>query len=294
MPTPTPCSFPVADGGLAALRWGDGPRVVVTTHGITANAMSWRAVARHLLSIDPGWSLVSLDLRGRGRSRDLPPSYDGETLARDVRDVAAHLDAEVIAGHSLGAYVAMGVEHLFPGTVSRLVLVDGGIPLPVPEGIDVDVILEAVVGPMVERLDTTFADEEAYVDFFRAHPAMGPSWSEDFDAYARYDARRTPEGVRAAAREGAVRSSGRDLLTRGAEIRAAVEDLSVPAHLLFGTRGMQDEPSPFLPAPSISEAVALSGHLTVEEVPDTNHYTILFGGGAARVAEVISGDSAAE
>ena len=38
----------VAGGDLRALRWGAGESVAVALHGITANAMSWSAVAEAL------------------------------------------------------------------------------------------------------------------------------------------------------------------------------------------------------------------------------------------------------
>ncbi|MFC9124317.1 alpha/beta fold hydrolase, partial [Streptomyces sp. NPDC057067] len=58
---------PVTGGELAALRWPasapDAP-VVVALHGITANALSWAAVARLLAGRA---TLVAPDLRGRAR-----------------------------------------------------------------------------------------------------------------------------------------------------------------------------------------------------------------------------------
>ncbi|RYB91057.1 alpha/beta hydrolase [Nocardioides oleivorans] len=271
--------FDVDVGRIHALTWGSGPRVAVALHGITANAMSWAAVARHLPA---DWRLVALDLRGRGRSRDLPAPFGVDDLARDARDVVAATGAEVLAGHSLGAYVALGVDRLFPGTAPRLVLVDGGLPLPVPPGVEVDAVLDAAVGPMIERLRTTYADEQAYVEFFRAHPAMGPYWSDDFEAYARYDALVTADGVRARAQEDAVRTSGRELVLRGEEIAAAVRDLAVPAHLLVAPRGMLDQAGGMLPEAAVATARAESERLTVAEVPDTNHYTVLVGDTAAQ------------
>src|SRR5260370_35585474 len=74
------------DGGdLRVLAWGTGKRVAVAVHGITASAMSWQAVARHMPS---DWTLAAPDLRGRGHSRDLPGPYG---LGRHARDVAAGL-----------------------------------------------------------------------------------------------------------------------------------------------------------------------------------------------------------
>src|SRR5260370_12613050 len=72
------------DGGdLRVLAWGTGKRVAVAVHGITASAMSWQAVARHMPS---DWTLAAPDLRGRGHSRALPGPYG---LARPPTPVPA-------------------------------------------------------------------------------------------------------------------------------------------------------------------------------------------------------------
>ena len=48
-------------------------------------------------------------------------------------------------------------------------------------------MLTATLGPAIERLSTTFESEQAYLDFFRAHPALTADWNDDIAAYARYD-----------------------------------------------------------------------------------------------------------
>lgn len=285
-------SIPVENGELQALRWGDGPHVVVALHGITSHARSWEAVAQ---ALSPDWSLVALDQRGRGHSRDLPGPYDGEQLARDARAAVEATGARVLAGHSMGAYVAAGAERLFPGLVERLVLVDGGLPLPVPEGADTDELLAATLGPALARLSETFPDEDAYVEHFRSHPALGPYWTPLLEAYARYDALPVDGGVRARARDEAVRVSGRELLTRGVEIASAILDLSVPAHLVVAERGMFDQPGGLLPDAVIEQATASQPSLHLTRVPDTNHYTVLLAAeSAAIVAQAIAMQATAD
>lgn len=277
----------VSGGHLRALQWGRGPNVAVALHGITANAMSWNAVAA---ALPTEWSLVAVDLRGRGHSRDLPAPYTAEQHAQDVSAVLVATGARVLAGHSLGAYLAAGTNHLRPGLVDRLVLVDGALPLPVPPKADLDALLAQTLGPALARLQQTWPDEESYVDFFRAHPALGPYWSSAVDAYARYDALPAGGAVRARAVEEAVRVSGRELLTRSQEIRDAVVELQVPTDLLVAERGMFDQPGGLLPDPVIEQAVRDQPHLRLTRVPDTNHYTILFAQKAATVvANAIAG-----
>src|SRR5580693_9330424 len=174
------------DGGnLRVLLWGSGKRVAVGIHGITASAMSWQAVARHM---PPDWTLAAPDLRGRGHSRDLPGPYGLDRHARDVTAVLRHFGGRpVLAGHSMGAYVALLARDAHPQLVRRLVLVDGGLPLPVPEGIDLDATLDATLGPALARLRETFPAVTAYFDFWRAHPALKHAWNADIEDYLRYD-----------------------------------------------------------------------------------------------------------
>ena len=191
------------DGGdMRVLLWGTGKRVAVAVHGITASGMSWQAVARHM---PPDWTLAAPDLRGRGHSRDLPGPFGLDTHARDVVAVLRHFGGRpVLAGHSMGAYVALLARDAHPELVRRLVLVDGGLPLPVPDGTDLDAVLDATLGPAIARLGKTFPSTEAYVDFWRAHPALAAHWSPDVEAYARYDLTGEPGQLRSRAVEDAV------------------------------------------------------------------------------------------
>ncbi len=279
--------FDVDGGTLHGLRWGNGEHVALAVHGITANAMSWQAVG---LALPEDWSLVAIDLRGRGRSRALPEPYDAEQHSRDIRAAVEATGARVLAGHSLGAYLAVGANHLSPGLVDRLVLVDGGLPLPVPADVDPDELLALTLGPALERLRQVWPDEDAYVEFFRAHPAMGPYWVPGVEAYARYDALAVDGGVTARAVEEAVRVSGRELLTRGDEIADAIAGLDIPADLIVAERGMFDQPGGLMPNALIDQAVASQPALRLQRLADTNHYTVLFGDEAARaVAAAIVG-----
>src|SRR5688572_18804747 len=96
---------PVSGGSLHVGRWGDGDRIVVAAHGITGNHRSWQGVARALA---PDISLVAPDLRGRGSSTKLPSPFGMRAHADDLVAVLDHLslDHAVLAGHSMGAYVA--------------------------------------------------------------------------------------------------------------------------------------------------------------------------------------------
>ncbi len=277
------------DGGdLRVLLWGAGKRVAVAVHGITASAMSWQAVARHM---PPDWTLAAPDLRGRGHSRDLPGPYGLERHASDVAAVLRHFGGArarpVLAGHSMGAYVALLTRDSHPELVRRLVLVDGGLPLPVPDGVDLDATLDATLGPAIARLEQDFPSTEAYLDIWRAHPALAGHWTPDAEAYARYDLVGEPGRLRARAVADAVRTDGREVLAEKL-FADALDRLTRPTPLLTAPAGMFGEPPPLIPSEVVAAWAERVPALRPQVVPGVNHYTILFHSrGAAAVSQAI-------
>jgi len=274
----TSVEIPAPDGAgtLHALRFGPDVEtaggVVLAAHGITASAMSFAAVAR---ALPADWTLIAVDLRGRGGSAALPGPFGMDRHAGDLAAVADRVGAPVVlTGQSMGAYAALRAAARFPGLFTRLVLVDGGLPLPVPAGADPDAVLAATVGPAIARLRMTFRSEEAYLDFFRDHPALAGSWNDDLEAYVRYDATGEPGAIRSRVDPGAVAADGRDLVTGAASFGDDLRSLRLPAHLLYAPRGMLGQEPGILPQPLVDQWTRQSV-LTARLVADCNHYTIL-------------------
>ncbi|WP_328403624.1 alpha/beta hydrolase [Streptomyces sp. NBC_00390] len=285
MTTPAALDLQVGGGTLRVLRFGEGPRTAVAAHGITASGMSFRAVARHL---PPDWSLFALDLRGRGHSASAPGPYGLDTHAADLCAVAERWGGGApvaITGQSMGACVALRAAARRPELFDRLLLVDGGLPLPVLPDTDPDAVLDATLGPVIARLSRTYESDEAYLDLFRAHPALGPEWNEDIEAYVRYDLT-GPAGARhSRAQEGPVRHDGRELLTSAASFAEDLTGLTVPVRLLYAPRGLMGTEPGMLPAALVAHWTAQVPLLTAEPIPDCNHYTILMGTTAKTVAD---------
>jgi lipase len=280
---------PVDGGKLRVLQWGAGRRVAVAVHGITASAMSWQAVARQMPA---GWTLAAPDLRGRGLSAHLPGPYGLERHAADVTAVLRHFGGSgarpVLAGHSMGAYVALLARDAHPSLSRRLVLVDGGLPLPVPDGVDPEAALEASIGPAITRLRQTFPSTEAYLDFWRAHPALAGHWTADVEAYARYDLTGEPGSMRSRVAEAAVIPDSRDVLM-DKPFADALGRLTQPTPLLTAPAGFLGKPPGILPSELVSTWTERVPQLRPLLVSDVNHYTILFDRqGAAAVARAIT------
>jgi pimeloyl-ACP methyl ester carboxylesterase len=281
---------PVAGGSLHVGRWGQGDHVVVAAHGITGNHKSWQAVARCL---DADVSLIAPDLRGRGRSTDLPGPYGMRSHAEDLTAILdhLHLDSAVLAGHSMGAYVATTAATTDPKRWSSVVLVDGGVALPLPDGVDPGDMLAGVLGPALARLEMTFADRAAYHEFWRQHPALEEpgAWNEDTEAWLDHDLCGTEPHLRSTAALEAVRFDGRELLVDH-EVRQACFELQQHSVLLRAARGLLNEVPPLLPD-ELLDPIRPRWPIRLEMLVDnTNHYSIVL---APRGAQVVAAHLAA-
>lgn len=278
---------PVSGGSLAVHVWGPASApVVVAAHGITASHLSWAMVAS---ALEDDVRLVAPDLRGRGASSGLPGPYGMRTHARDLVAVLDHFGVEsaVVVGHSMGGYVVGAMAWEFPSRVQRVLMVDGGVPLPVPPGLTVDQLLEAIIGPARARLSMTFESREAYRGFWRNHPALAGAWGPEVEAYVDYDLVGSAPEFRSRVSLEAVQGDTESTLDEA--LQGALSEITVPMELLRAERGMLDEPTPLFPDALVSEWLPKAPALTdLGVVPDTNHYTISMSPhGAAAVAAAI-------
>jgi lipase len=272
---------PVPGGALHVARSGPEPSeadaVVLAIHGVTASLMTFRSIAREL---SPRICLLAPDLRGRGRSAGLPGPYGIEEHVIDLLAVLDHAGAgsAVVVGHSMGAYVAARLAAEHPDRVSGLVLLDAGLPFPIPD--DPSSLLDNAVTNAVMRLAITFPSADDYVDGWRAHPAFADAWNADIDAYARYDLVEDGGVARCIASGEAVRTDSREMVLDEAT-RTALDHVQAPVQLLRAERGLfDDEDSPLIPGDALREFASGHAGVRIEEVADVNHYTLVLGDGA--------------
>lgn len=107
---------------LAVEEHGAGMPVVLL-HGFPLSSRMWEAIVPALTQVG---RVVTVDLRGFGDSEAPQSGYSMDALAGDVMGVAAalHLDRWVLAGHSMGGYVALRVAARWPERLAGLMLVD--------------------------------------------------------------------------------------------------------------------------------------------------------------------------
>jgi len=106
----------------------DSP-VVLLLHGWLGTWYSWRKVIP-LLAGD--FTVVAPDMRGLGDTDKPESGYDAENMARDVRALLETIGLGgrpvVVAGHDMGAPVALVYAYDNPGAVQGLVYVDEPLP----------------------------------------------------------------------------------------------------------------------------------------------------------------------
>lgn len=260
------------------LQWGEQGQPFVCIHGITANAFCFQAFADGLAN---DHRVFAYDLRGRGDSDKPESGYSVPIHAADLLAIIDELglDRPVVIGHSLGAYIGLYFAARYPEKLSKLVLVDGGAPLPWETPEDRPLWLTSSIA----RLGITIASFDEFTQRLKVAPFLGPYWNDYLELYFEHDVYRNSDGsvVPKGSRE-AVQEEQRNLEKFNPEEQWA--KLQVPVLLLRAGLGMFTESDQLLPEElAVAIQRGIRG-LTYVNFPKLNHYTIVFGvsGGPAR------------
>jgi pimeloyl-ACP methyl ester carboxylesterase len=279
--------IPVDGGDLHALTWGGGDETIIAIHGISASAVSIQPLADRLAS---RFRVVAPDLRGRGRSAALPGPFGMAAHAADMVALLDHLGLEraVILGESMGGYVAVQLAVSHPERVERIVLVDGGLPLPIPEALlaDPDAAVAAILGPALARLRMTFESRDSYQDFWKQHPAMRDVWNPYLERYVDADLTGEAPAFRSVVSEAAVVADGRDQLVNDDLKRFG--EISCPIVLVRAGHNLMNEPTPLFSEAIVEACMAQVPQLVVVSAPELNHYSLMLtDAGADLVTEAV-------
>jgi pimeloyl-ACP methyl ester carboxylesterase len=301
-PYETRCDVPVAGGTLHVALAGAPPdeadAVVLAVHGLTSSLMVWRTVAREL-SRRTRVCLIAPDLRGRGRSSALGGPFGFDAHLADLLAVLDYFSVRraVVAGHSMGAYLAAYLAAWQPDLVSAVVLADSGLPFRhVPKGDPAEVI-ERAFGAAIGRLRMTFDSVDEYVGRWRSHPAFSPAfqpgfvrpWDEDLEAYARYEIAGEPGAIRCVVSESAVLADSEEMLL-DESTRTALDRVRAPIVLLRASRGVNGYDLPLIARHQLLRLAATHPDAYVQDVWGVNHYTLVLGPtlGSRRVATALA------
>jgi pimeloyl-ACP methyl ester carboxylesterase len=129
---------------------GDGAhRPVVLQHGFAADtSVNWIATGVVAALREAGFTVISLDARGHGRSEKPHDEsrYTEATMARDVSALLDHLELDEVslAGYSMGAIIALAataadkrIRRLATGGVGSGIVDFGGVDLRVVKPADI-------------------------------------------------------------------------------------------------------------------------------------------------------------
>lgn len=285
-------SVPVEGGELAVFRYGpQGDSPILAIHGITSTNRAWQFFARAV--VPHGYTLYAVDLRGRGDSNSLPGPFGMAAHARDMLAVIDYLELPKVdvIGASMGGWVAISLLGLAPERISRTVLGDGGIILPLPPEFSVEEVIPIILGPALARLDIPFESREAYRDFWKSQAAFVKGWSPGLDEYVDYDLRGTPPLMYASSNKKAVLEDAIDEF--GNEfIEDTLRNLTEEVLMLRSVRGLQNEETPLYPEALLKEVLLNYPKIKLVTMPDTNHYDMLLNQeNADACAQVIYGVS---
>ena len=269
--------------GLSIGRAGEGPDPVVCLHGITAQHRAFTAAARR---VGPARGLVGVDLRGRGDSDRPETGYGLEAHAEDVVRVLDHLGLEgaTIAGHSMGAFVALKAALTYPDRVRALVLLDGGWPrveAPSPDDLTEEQEREARairegLARAFSRLDMVFETPDDYLGFW--FPEQGLTMDDlppDLADYYRYDLQEVEGGYNPKCSTDAARQDSPDVAERGPTAEE-LRGVRCPVALVRAGEGFFPGSRPLIPDPTrdvMAEALDLRPEVVL---PGATHYTMMW------------------
>src|ERR671917_2294056 len=278
---------------LAICRAGEGQDPIVCLHGITAQHRAFNAAARYL---EPSRGLVGVDLRGRGDSDKPESGYSLEAHAADVVRVLDHLGlrSAVLAGHSMGGFVALKTALMFPDRVRALVLLDGGWPRveSPPEGMTEEErqeadALEEGLARAFKRLDMTFESPEAYLDFwFPGQNLTLEDLPEDLADYYLYDLQEVeggfnPKTSREAAEEDAASVSSES------PTAVELEGVGCPVALVRAAEGFFPESEPLISDETRGTLAKALDLRSERRLTGANHYSMMFGEFGKQLANTI-------
>lgn len=103
---------------------------ILFVHGAANDHSVWHLPARHFAH--HGFSVAAIDLPGHGRSGGEPPkSIDAMAAWLGRARTALGLDRAVLAGHSMGALVALSAAAAAPEATEKLILLGPSAAMPV-------------------------------------------------------------------------------------------------------------------------------------------------------------------
>jgi pimeloyl-ACP methyl ester carboxylesterase len=252
---------------LHHLEWTGGDPPVVYLPGFIAGA---EGALRLGTAISPAKRVLALELRGRGQSDKPQGSYGFEQHLEDIHNWLNALGIQqiILAGHSLGASLALYFAARHPDQVKKLILLDGGVP---PSELALQ-----LTRAYYENLTYHYPSVEAYVQPYRNLPTLQP-WTEEAEQLVRANLVELADGtaVRVVPRYVVEAELAHLDALHADKLIALYPHIQMPVLLIragWGSFGKEDQ---HITDDRLAELRTHLPHLQVYEMPDAGHTGIL-------------------
>ena len=249
-------------------------RLVLCVHGLSANCRSFDRFVPVLA--EAGQHVITMDLRGRGRSDITPPgTYGWDSHVRDLLEIAELYGADSfdVIGHSMGGFIGMSLAAQYPRRCGRLLLIDA-VGAPEPSAL-------LSIAKSVSRLGRTYPSASAALSHMQAAGTIAP-WDAFWDGYFGWELESCDGTVRVRTDVAAVREDSAYGSTQN--VYGLWPRLECPVLLVRASRPMASGGG-LVVSPSDAERFAAEARDATVVNVDADHYSILISAPAISAVE---------
>lgn len=151
-------------------------------HGLTGNLKNFEPIATNLSK--KGITVITYDLRGRGRSDKPKEEYTARIHAEDLKQLSSLLGYSKISvlSHSLGAWITLRFAEKFASSLDRAILIDGGGELSIKRKISNLLMIQGSLA----RLGRRIPSKETYLQEAKKSPLLS-AWNKNIQNFLLYE-----------------------------------------------------------------------------------------------------------
>lgn len=173
---------------------------IVFLHFSGGNLAQWNGIVPYFMD---KYHIVTLDLRGHGKTEKTENGYTLDNMAMDIINVMDHLDIQKahIVGSSLGGEIAVNMAAHYPERIQSVVA-EGGIQNYFGKNGVCDIPTEEIPNKKVElrakranKYNPIFDSMAEKIEIARENYEQGGIlWNQHIEAFERYDGLETEDG----------------------------------------------------------------------------------------------------
>lgn len=258
---------------------GNGQETLVLLHGLSANAACFEGLIK--AGLTKVSRVISIDLRGRGKSGKPDGPYTMPAHAEDIITVIRKLELNniILGGHSFGALLSIYIANHYPEHIKKVIIMDAAAQL--HENV------REMVAPSTRRLlNDPYSSYRDFINDIKNAPYLDGVWNPEIEAYYEADVETLADGkVKHRSSHGHIQLAIEGLLGSGIDWIAEIRRLQKPA-MLIQANGVYAMGAPILPEAYARETVEMLPQGIFVQVPG-NHFTMLYEDGATAIVEAI-------